>query len=93
MLKLTSIFAALALAGALSACNQTQITNIQTAAAVGCPVLSAIQTSGLRLNAAQSAAVRTLALLCPPNPPPTAATVVLSDVIQAYQTLAPLVGK
>ena len=93
MFKPFALAAALALAGALSACNQTQITNINTAVAVGCPVLSAIQSSGLRLNTAQTAAVRTLALLCPPNPPPSAANVVLADVIAAYQTLAPLVGK
>jgi hypothetical protein len=85
--------AALAVAAMLSACNQTQISNVNTAIAVGCPVLASIQSSGLKLNKAQAAAANTLALLCPPNPAPTAAGVVLSDVIAAYQTLAPLVGK
>ena len=93
LLPLRYLVAVAAVCVALAGCNQTQITDINTAVAVGCPVLSAIQSSSLKLNAAQTVAVRTLALLCPPNPPPTAATVVLSDVIQAYQTLAPLVGK
>jgi hypothetical protein len=89
--------AALALALALAGCNApnsaTTISDINTALAVGCPVVTAVQSSGLRLTNAQRAALNTLALACPPNPPPTAAGVVLVDLVQAYGILAPLVQK
>ena len=94
---LAPVFAALAVCGALSACqapnSASTISDIQTAIAVGCPVVATIQSSAIKLTTAQRTALNTLALVCPPNPAPTAATVVLADVIQAYATLAPLVSK
>ena len=82
---------ALALSGCQTPNSATTISDIQTALAVGCPVVSAIQSSALKLTTAQRAALNTLALACPPNPPPTAAGVVLADLISAYTILAPLV--
>ncbi len=76
--------------GAVSAASAT---NIQTALGVGCPVLNVIQGSNLTLNANQKAALSTLALACPPNPPPTTAVVAVTDLIEAYAILAPLVKK
>lgn len=88
--------AALALLAPLSACsagltlNSAASRDMTTTLAVVCPVLAAIQSSSLSLNANQSLAVRTLALACPPNPPPTSAVVAVEDVISAYLILRPL---
>ena len=82
---------ALALSGCQAPNSATTISDISTALAVGCPVVASIQSSGLKLTNAQRAALNTLALACPPNAPPTAAGVLLSDLIQAYVILAPLV--
>ena len=82
---------ALALAGCQAPNSAATIQDIGTALAVGCPVVASIQASTVKLNATQRAALNTLALACPPNAPPTAAGVLLSDLIQAYVILAPLV--
>ena len=82
---------ALALSGCQAPSTSATIQDINTALTVGCPVVASIQSSGLKLTNAQAAALNTLALVCPPNAPPTAAGVVLSDIIQAYGILAPLV--
>ena len=88
---------ALAGALALSACqapnSAATISDINTALAVGCPVVAAVQSSTLKLTNVQRAALNTLALACPPNPPPTAAGTLLVDLVQAYSILAPLVQK
>ena len=84
---------ALALAGCNAPNSASTISDISTALAVGCPVVAAVQSSALRLTTVQRAALATLALACPPHAPPTAAGVVLSDLVQAYVILAPLVSK
>ena len=92
-----SIVGACALVSFLfSACAQNTSLNpaatadIQSALAVGCPIVAAIQGSSLKLNAYQQSALTTLALVCPPNPPPTTEMVAIADVIAAYTTLQPL---
>jgi outer membrane lipoprotein SlyB len=74
--------------GALSA---NAASDVQTALGVGCPVVTVIQSSNLKLNAYQKSALSTLALACPPNPTPTSAAVVVADLIAAYATLQPLI--
>ena len=70
--------------------NPAMTSDIQAALSTGCPILGAVQASGLPLNKYQASAVATLALACPPNPPPTSAYVAASDLIAAYVTLQPL---
>ena len=80
----------------VSACAQNTSLNpaatadIQTALAIGCPIVTAIQGSSLKLNAYQKSALTTLALVCPPNPAPTTEFVAITDVIAAYTILQPL---
>ena len=66
-------------------------TSVQGAIAIGCPIVTAIEQSTIALNRIQAAALGSLALVCPPNPPPNSATVVISDIVSAYQILRPLV--
>jgi hypothetical protein len=86
-------FASVSLAG----CNvaggvgAAAVTDVQSALAVGCPILNAVQASKPALNANQKAAMATLALACPPNPPPTSAVVAVADLISAYTILQPLI--
>jgi hypothetical protein len=88
--------AGLALLG-LAGCNSnatisTAVTSdIQAALNVGCPILAAVQASSLKLSNAQHAAATTLALACPPNPPPTSAVVAAIDLVNAYTILQPLI--
>lgn len=88
---------ALLLGASLSGCaaNATLTaaadTKLQTALSVGCPIAQAIQTSQLKLNAYQTAALQSLELACPPNPPPNSAVMAVEDLIQAYLLLAPLI--
>ncbi len=97
MLRIVSTMSVLAAAGlALSGCNanltlnSTATTEMRDALAVGCPVLAAVKSLNLSLDTYQQAAVNTLALVCPPNPPPTSALVAVEDIIAAYATLQPL---
>jgi len=97
MLRIVSSMSALAVAGlALTGCNATlslnptATTQLQNALAVGCPILAAVKSSGLPMNAYQQAAVNTLELACPPNPPPNTALVAVEDIIAAYSVLQPL---
>ncbi len=66
--------------------------DVQQALGVGCPILAAVRASGPSLNAYQKAALNTLALACPPNPPPTSALVAIGDIVTAYATLEPLLN-
>ena len=75
------------------AISPTATADLQKALAAGCPVLAAIQKSGLPLNKYQTAAINTLALACPPNPPPTSAIAAVEDIVAAYATLAPLLKR
>ncbi|MFZ1109876.1 MAG: hypothetical protein WAN43_16195 [Rhodomicrobium sp.] len=97
-MKYAAIAGALALAS-LAGCatngalTPTAATDITTALAIGCPILSSVQGSGLKLNASAKAAAATLALACPPNLPPTSAVVAAADLVSAYTILAPLIKK
>jgi len=88
---------ALASCVALAACtptgtlDSTATANLQNALAVACPIIGAVQSAGLPLNAAQSAALKTVTLACPPNPPPTSALLAVEDVLSAYAILQPLI--
>ena len=73
-----------------SALTPTATADIQQALAVGCPIVGSIQSSSLPLNKYQKAALNTLALVCPPNLPPTSAFIAVEDIIAAYTTLQPL---
>ena len=88
-----ALFGALALSACQAPNSATTISDINTALAVGCPIVASLQSGAIKLNNIQKSALATLALACPPNPPPTAAGVVLSDLIGAYTILAPLVQK
>ncbi len=70
--------------------NPTASSDLQSALAVACPVLNVVQSSNIALNAYQKSALTTLALACPPNPPPTSAIVAASDIVSAYTILQPL---
>ena len=71
--------------------NVAAPTGLQSALAIGCPIVSAIQQSKTSLNNIQTSALSVLALICPPYAPPTATTVAISDVINAYGILRPLI--
>lgn len=88
-------FFALALSGCTTSgvLTPTAATEITTALAIGCPIVLVVETSGLALTAAESAAAKTLALACPPNPPPTSAAIAAADLISAYTILEPLLKK
>jgi hypothetical protein len=96
MIKASALAGALTLALAVAACSPTGSLSvaapkdIAAALAVGCPVLATVQTLAPSMNAQQKAAASTLALACPPNPPPTSAIVAVTDLIAAYTTLQPL---
>ncbi len=75
---------------ASGAVDAAATADIQQALAAGCPILAAIKTSGLPTNSYQKSAIATLALACPPNPPPTSAVVAVGDIVAAYMTLQPL---
>lgn len=93
------LLGALSLASLLTGCaaNATLTaaadTKLQSALSVGCPIAQAIQTSGLKLNAGQTAALQSLELACPPNPPPDSAVIAIDDIIQAYLLLAPVMKR
>ena len=98
MSKLALLAGAAALACfALAGCaasgtlNPAAETAIQDALAVGCP--SRRGDSGFEPVAQQyeKSAVTTLALVCPPNPPPTSAVIAAEDIISAYMILEPLI--
>jgi hypothetical protein len=97
MNRLASMASAIAFAlVSLAGCNVAggigaAVTDVQSALAVGCPILNAVQASKPTLNANQNAAMATLALACPPNPPPTSAVVAVADLISAYTILQPLI--
>ena len=83
----------LALTGCTStgSLNAAATSDLQTALAAACPIVAVIQASPLKLNAYQQAALATLQLACPPNPPPTSTVVAVGDLIAAYTTLQPLI--
>ena len=80
-------FASCSATGSLNVSASTDITN---ALAIGCPIVSAIQASNIALNSVQRSALGTLALACPPNPPPTSEAVAVADLVSAYTILQPL---
>ena len=90
---------ALVTAASLAGCtpsgslNPSAEADIQNALAVGCPIVAAVQASSLPLNSYEKSAVATLALVCPPNPPPTSAVIAAEDIISAYMTPEPLLNK
>ena len=94
-----TLLGALPLAALMAGCTANATltaaadTNLQNALSVGCPIAQAIQTSGLKLNAGQTAALQSLELACPPNPPPDSAVIAVDDIIQAYLLLAPLMKR
>jgi len=72
--------------------NPTATADLQHALATGCPILAGLQSSRLPFDKYQESALNTLALVCPPNPPPTSALVAVADIIAAYTTLQPLLN-
>jgi len=73
--------------------NSTATADMQNALAVACPIVGVVQASTLPLSGAQKAALSTLTLACPPNPPPTSALIMAEDIISAYTILQPLLQK
>lgn len=92
---LAIVAAALCLAGCttVGTLNATATANMNSALAVACPVLLVVESGGLPMNAIQKASLQTLALACPPNPPPTSAVVAAVDIMAAYSALKPLITK
>ena len=74
-------------AGALAPTAQS---DINTALAVACPVVAALNGKTPSDSDSQ-AAYSLLASLCPPNAPPTNAVVAALDILNAYEVLKPLV--
>jgi ABC-type amino acid transport substrate-binding protein len=72
LLASAAALACFALAGcaANGTLNPSADTAIQNALAVGCPIVATVQASSLPLTSYEKSAVSTLALVCPPNPPP-----------------------
>jgi hypothetical protein len=66
-------------------------TSLQKALSIGCPVVATLQQSKASFSNAQLSALNALALVCPPNGAPTAATVAIADVLDAYAILRPLI--
>ena len=95
LLASAAAFACLSLVGcaANGTLNPAADTDIQNALAAGCPMVAAVQASNLPLNSYEKSAVATLALACPPNPPPTSAVIAAEDIISAYTILEPLLNK
>ena len=94
MLKIASaalVCASLVGCTSTGALNPTATTDIQTALSVGCPILATVNALAITPNKTQIAALKTLALACPPNLPPTSAIVAVTDVIAAYELLQPLI--
>lgn len=95
MLKKLALAGASALVLGVAACANGNLTpaatnDINSALAVGCPILASVASLAPPMNAKQKAAAATLALACPPNPAPTSAFVAVSDLVAAYTTLQPL---
>ncbi len=65
-------------------------SDIQEILSTGCPLLQTLVATGIKLNKYQTAALQTLSLACPPNPPPNTATTAFADILEAYQLLSPL---
>jgi hypothetical protein len=90
---------ALALAAALSACANGQLTpvaqqDIQTALNVACPVITALQPSvAATFNGNVRTAYNAVLLACPPNPPPTSPVIIGIDILDAIQILQPYLKK
>ena len=76
---------------ALNGCqpSATAVTDINTALATACPIVTV--ASAMKLNKTEAAALRTLELACPPNAPPTNEATVIADVVEAYALLKPLI--
>jgi hypothetical protein len=93
LLASAAALACFALAGcaANGTLNPSTDTAIQNALAVGCPIVATVQASSLPLTSYEKSAVTTLALVCPPNPPPTSAVIAAEDIISAYMILEPLI--
>jgi hypothetical protein len=78
----------------LAGCNSALVqTDIAAALNYGCPVVAAVQAQNPKLSNAQLAAEKSLALACPPNPPPTSIAVAASDLVGAASLLLPLLPK
>ncbi len=71
--------------------NAATPTGLQGALAIGCPIVSAVEQSKLPLNRYQASALSVLVLICPPKAAPTSTTVAITDAINAYQVLRPLI--
>jgi hypothetical protein len=77
----------------LAGCNQQLQSDVTSALAEGCPILTVVEASNPPLTKLELAAEATLANACPPNPAPTNAVVVVADIIAAYTALEPFIPK
>ncbi len=68
-------------------------TGVNSALATACPIVGVIQANPPAMSAFQKQALAQLASACPPNPAPTNVVTAATDILAAYEALAPLVKK
>ena len=74
--------------------NSTTVqTDVNSALATACPIVGVIQANPPAMSAFQKQALAQLASACPPNPAPTNVVTAATDILAAYEALAPLVKK
>ena len=71
---------------------QTQ-TDANSTLATACPIVGVLQANPPAMSAFQKQALAQLASACPPNPAPTNVVTAATDILAAYEALAPLVKK
>ena len=74
--------------------NSTTVqTDVNSALATACPIVGVLQANPPAMSAFQKQALAQLAGACPPNPAPTNVVTAATDILAAYEALAPLVKK
>lgn len=68
-------------------------TDVNSALATACPIIGVLQANPPAMSAFQKQALAQLASACPPNPAPTNVVTAATDILAAYEALAPLVHK
>ena len=67
--------------------------DVNSALATACPIVGVIQANPPAMSAFQKQALAQLAGACPPNAAPTNVVTAATDILAAYEALAPLVHK
>ena len=93
ILILSGLVSGLALSGCATV-SPVVSQDMQNALATACPIIALVQAdTAIKLNTYQKAALTSLELACPPNPPPTSSLIIAGDILSAYAILQPLTAK